>query len=194
MVGALVPHAAATLWLIPALPLLGAAINLFAGNRLGRWAGILATLTVALSFGVSLAAVLNLLTNASENRLAIQHLFEWISVGGFQTSVQLALVATIPGLEHAVISTSEHAAPFNYASTVSYALPQWAIQCAGLRPAARVVIMVATLVPFDNRHFPRGFVQDGGPSTDDRAQGVHDLRCNEGLRCRRAHRLYRSAL
>ena len=43
MVGALVPHVASTLWLIPALPLAGAAINLFVGNRLGKWAGILAT-------------------------------------------------------------------------------------------------------------------------------------------------------
>jgi len=66
-------------------------------------------------------------------------------------------------LQEAVISTSEHAAPFNFASSVSYALPQWAIQRAGLRPAARIVITVAALVPFDNRHYPRGFVQDGAP-------------------------------
>ncbi|MGH7488919.1 MAG: hypothetical protein ACREMY_25450, partial [bacterium] len=66
-------------------------------------------------------------------------------------------------LQDAVISTSEHAAPFNFASSVSYALPQWAIQLAGLRPAARIVIMVASLVPFDNRHYPRGFMQDGAP-------------------------------
>jgi len=66
-------------------------------------------------------------------------------------------------LQEAVISTSEHAAPFNFASSVSYALPQWAIQRAGLRPPARIVITVATLVPFDNRHYPRGFVQDGAP-------------------------------
>src|SRR5205085_5682694 len=81
-----------------------------------------------------------------------------------ESAVYRALLEDVLGfsLEHAVISTSEHAAPFNYSSTVSYALPQWAIQRAGLRPAARVVIMVATLVPFDNRHFPRGFVQDGG--------------------------------
>jgi len=91
VVGALVPHVAGTLWLIPALPLAGATITLFFGNRLGRWAGVLATVMVALSFGVSLAAALNLLTNAGENRLAIQHLFDWISVGGFQVGADLRL-------------------------------------------------------------------------------------------------------
>ena len=86
MVAALVPHVASTLWLIPALPLAGAAITLFFGNRLGKWAGVLATVLVFASFGVSLAAVLNLLTNTGENRLAIQHLFEWISVAGAGSS------------------------------------------------------------------------------------------------------------
>ncbi|HEX3299439.1 MAG TPA: NADH-quinone oxidoreductase subunit L [Actinomycetota bacterium] len=85
------PHVASTLWLIPALPLAGAAINLFFGDRLGRWAGVLATVLVFASFGVSLAAVLNLLTNAGDNRLAIQHLFDWISVGGFTVGFDLRL-------------------------------------------------------------------------------------------------------
>src|SRR5262249_39656442 len=62
VVGALAPHAVGTLWLIPALPLAGAAVNLVVGNRLGRWAGVLATALVFASFGVSVAAVLNLLT------------------------------------------------------------------------------------------------------------------------------------
>ena len=47
MVG-LTPHAVGTLWLIPALPLAGAAITLFFGNRLGKWAGVLATVAVGL--------------------------------------------------------------------------------------------------------------------------------------------------
>ncbi|HEX5562379.1 MAG TPA: NADH-quinone oxidoreductase subunit L, partial [Nocardioidaceae bacterium] len=87
----LVPHVASTLWLIPALPLAGAAVNTFFGNRLGKWAGVLSTVLVFASFGVSLAAVLNLLTNAGEDRLAIQHLFDWISVGGFQVGADLRL-------------------------------------------------------------------------------------------------------
>ena len=40
------------LWLIPALPLAVAALNLFVGTRLGRWAGVLATLAVAVSFAI----------------------------------------------------------------------------------------------------------------------------------------------
>ena len=91
VLGELVPHVSSTLWLIPALPLAGAAINLFLGERLGRWAGVLATVLVFGSFGVSIAAVLDLLTNASENRLAIEHLFDWISVGGFQVGADLRL-------------------------------------------------------------------------------------------------------
>jgi NADH-quinone oxidoreductase subunit L len=91
VIGALVPHVSSTLWLIPALPLIGAVINLFGGSRLGRWAGILATVLVFASFAVSLSAVLTLLTNASENRLAIDHLFDWISVGGFQVGADLRL-------------------------------------------------------------------------------------------------------
>ena len=91
MVGALVPHVAGSLWLIPALPLAGATINVFLGNRLGKWAGILATVLVFASFGVSLAVVLNLLTYPGESRLALQHLFDWISVGGFRVGADLRL-------------------------------------------------------------------------------------------------------
>jgi NADH-quinone oxidoreductase subunit L len=91
MVGALVPHVAGSLWLIPALPLAGATINLFVGHRLGKWAGILATVLVFASFGVSLAAVLNLLTYPDESRLALRHLFDWISVGGFRVGADLRL-------------------------------------------------------------------------------------------------------
>ena len=90
MVG-LTPHAVGTLWLIPALPLAGAAITLFFGNRLGKWAGVLATVAVGLSFAVALAAVLNLLTFASEDRLGLQHMFDWISVGGFNVGADLRL-------------------------------------------------------------------------------------------------------
>jgi hypothetical protein len=61
-------------------------------------------------------------------------------------------------LRQAVVSTSEHAAPFNHASAVSYALPQLALQYSGRCPPARIVILVGTLVPFDNRHYPRGFL------------------------------------
>ena len=61
----LVPTTSATgamqlLWLIPAIPLAVAAVNLFVGRRLGRWAGWLAVLAVLASFSIAVAAVLQL--------------------------------------------------------------------------------------------------------------------------------------
>ena len=53
----MVSHPNGALWLIPALPLATAVVNLFWGRRLGRWAGWLASASVALSFVVSLALV-----------------------------------------------------------------------------------------------------------------------------------------
>jgi NADH-quinone oxidoreductase subunit L len=79
------------LWLIPAIPLAAALVNLFVGQRLGRWAGVLATAAVFASFGVALVAVLDLLAFPSEERLALQHLFDWISVGGFRVGADLRL-------------------------------------------------------------------------------------------------------
>ncbi len=91
MVTELVPHASSTLWLIPALPLLGATVNLFVGKRLGRWSGVLATLTVAASFLVALVAVRDLLSFPAEERLALEHIYDWISVGGFRVGADLRL-------------------------------------------------------------------------------------------------------
>jgi NADH-quinone oxidoreductase subunit L len=99
VVGAtLTPVAAPTgvlslLWLIPALPLAGAGINLFLGKRLGRAAGILGSLTVIAAFVLSALAVKDLLALPSEGRLVIQHLFDWISVGRFTVGADLRLDA-----------------------------------------------------------------------------------------------------
>jgi hypothetical protein len=81
-----------------------------------------------------------------------------------QASAYCSLLEEVLGfsLRQAVISTSEHAAPFNYASSVSYVLPQLSIQYAGLRAPARIVVLVSALVPFDNRHYPRGFLLEDG--------------------------------
>src|SRR6476469_419626 len=75
------------LWLIPALPLATAVVNLFWGRRLGRWAGWLASASVALSFVVSLALV----SKPAGDRLFLQHLFDWISVGRFVVGMDLRL-------------------------------------------------------------------------------------------------------
>jgi NADH-quinone oxidoreductase subunit L len=82
-----------SLWLIPALPLLGAAIDLLIGKRLGRWAGILASILVCASFAVSVAVVGSLLGLGVQERLQVQHLFEWIHVGSFSVGADLRLDA-----------------------------------------------------------------------------------------------------
>ena len=81
------------LWLIPALPLAVAFVNLFVGRRLGRWAGWLATLAVAVSFLISAAAVAALLGLPAEERLVLQGLGDWIAVGAFRVGIDLRLDA-----------------------------------------------------------------------------------------------------
>ena len=98
MVGELVPAtttsgALGLLWLIPALPLAGAAINLFFGKRLGKPAGVLGSLTVLASFALAALAVRDLLALPAEQRLVLQHLFDWISVGRFHVGADLRLDA-----------------------------------------------------------------------------------------------------
>jgi len=48
--------AATLLWLVPALPLLAAVINLFLGKPLGKAAGVLASLAMLVSFGIAALA------------------------------------------------------------------------------------------------------------------------------------------
>jgi NADH-quinone oxidoreductase subunit L len=79
------------LWLVPALPLAGAVINLFWGRRLGRYAGWLASATAIAAFAVSLALMSQLLAKPAEDRLFLQHLFSWIDVGRFQVGMDLRL-------------------------------------------------------------------------------------------------------
>src|SRR5258706_2054863 len=79
------------LWLIPALPLAGAAVNLFIGKRLGRFAGILASAAMAGAFVVSAVLVKDLVTLPGDGRLVVRHLFAWISVGNLHVAADLRL-------------------------------------------------------------------------------------------------------
>ena len=79
------------LWLIPALPLVGAAVNLFFGKRLGKLAGVLAAATLGVAFILSAVLVKELLTLPADGRLVIRHLFDWIKVGNFTVAVDLRL-------------------------------------------------------------------------------------------------------
>src|SRR5580765_1236701 len=87
----MVSHPNGALWLIPALPLATAVVNLFWGRRLVCWAGWLASASVAASFVVSAALVSQLVARPADDRLFLQHLFDWISVGRFVVGMDLRL-------------------------------------------------------------------------------------------------------
>ncbi len=93
-------------WLVPALPLAGAAVLLFAGRRLGRLAGWVGTATVAASAVLAVGIAARLLDLPEPERLRVVHLFEWIRAGSFRAaaelrvdplSVTMMLVVTIVG-------------------------------------------------------------------------------------------------
>ncbi|HET6832884.1 MAG TPA: NADH-quinone oxidoreductase subunit L [Acidimicrobiales bacterium] len=75
-------------WLIPALPLAGFIVLLFAGRRLGEpAAGWLATVMCAGSFVASVVVYVGLLGENEEGRQFTQTLFEWVPAGGLQVDV-----------------------------------------------------------------------------------------------------------
>jgi NADH-quinone oxidoreductase subunit L len=75
-------------WLIPALPLLGAILLLAFGRKLGEpWSGVLATLMIAGSFAASVVTFLGLLDREGEERRFVFTLFTWLPVGGFKVDV-----------------------------------------------------------------------------------------------------------
>ena len=75
------------IWLIPLLPLAGAAVNLFLGKRLGKAAGGLAAGLVAAGFVVAVAALFDLLSLPADQRVHVVDTFDWISVGSFSVDV-----------------------------------------------------------------------------------------------------------
>jgi NADH-quinone oxidoreductase subunit L len=78
-----------SVWIVPALPLAGAAINLFAGKRLGRWAGVLASGLMVVAFALGLAILADLIALPGDERLVVRHLWDWISVGSFRVPADL---------------------------------------------------------------------------------------------------------
>jgi NADH-quinone oxidoreductase subunit L len=76
-------------WLIPALPLAGAAVNYLLGGRLGRRAGWLASALVGASFVVAVAVLLDLVSLPAEERHHVVELFEWIAAGSFRVDATL---------------------------------------------------------------------------------------------------------
>jgi len=78
------------LWLVPALPLAGVALNGFFGRRLGKravaWIG---PGVVGLAFGVSVAAFAALTRLPPDARALHQTLYTWIAAGDFRAPVAL---------------------------------------------------------------------------------------------------------
>ncbi|MBI3649399.1 MAG: NADH-quinone oxidoreductase subunit L [Actinobacteria bacterium] len=85
------PSAFHLVWLVPALPLAGAAVNLFAGKKLGKLAGWLASALLAAALAISVAILSGMLGLAAGDRLFVQHLFDWISAGSFQVGADLRI-------------------------------------------------------------------------------------------------------
>ncbi|MEA3056019.1 MAG: NADH-quinone oxidoreductase subunit, partial [Actinomycetota bacterium] len=75
-------------WLIPALPLAGVALNLAGARKLREpMPGVLATLLMFGSFGIGIAAFLELLSRGEEHRQVVFHVMPWIEVGRLSVGV-----------------------------------------------------------------------------------------------------------
>lgn len=81
----------ATLWLLPALPLAGAAVLLLVGRRADAWGHLLATLAALASFAVALVAFAGMLGRADTERPVALTLFSWVPVGGLRVDFGLQL-------------------------------------------------------------------------------------------------------
>ncbi len=99
------------LWLIIALPALGAAVILLLGNRrTSAWAHLLGTGTVALSFVLSLVSFLALVGRDDTDRSIGQHLWTWFEAGSIKadlgilydplSALFLLLITGVGGLIH----------------------------------------------------------------------------------------------
>ncbi len=79
------------LWLIPAIPLLGAAVLLLAGHRSDRWGHLLGCGTAITSFVLGAVVFAQMLGADADARSTGQTLFEWVSVGGLQVDFGLRI-------------------------------------------------------------------------------------------------------
>ena len=79
----------ALLWLVIALPLLGAAILLLGGRATDRWGHLLGTLMSIGSFVLGVAMFVSLLGKGEGERQIGQHLYTWFQVGGLDVGMDL---------------------------------------------------------------------------------------------------------
>jgi NADH-quinone oxidoreductase subunit L len=78
-------------WLLIALPLLGAVILLLGGKATNAWGHLLGCATVLASFVVGAVLFVDQLNRVAENREIHEHLFSWVPVGRLQVDFGLQL-------------------------------------------------------------------------------------------------------
>ncbi len=76
-------------WLVIALPLLGAAVLLLGGRFTDKWGHLLGTAMPIGSFVLSLLMFLDLRSRGEEERQVVKHLYDWIQVGGLDVGMDL---------------------------------------------------------------------------------------------------------
>jgi NADH-quinone oxidoreductase subunit L len=77
------------LWLIIALPLLGAAVLLLGGRFTDKWGHLLGTVLPIGSFVISLMCFLSLLGRDEADRQVSQHVYQWFEVGSLDVGMDL---------------------------------------------------------------------------------------------------------
>ncbi|QCQ90716.1 NADH-quinone oxidoreductase subunit L [Rhodococcus sp. SGAir0479] len=81
----------ALIWLLPVLPLAGAAILLSAGRRSDRWGHLLGCATALASFVLAVILFADLVGRGPAERVVVQDLFTWLPVAGLQVDFGLRL-------------------------------------------------------------------------------------------------------
>jgi NADH-quinone oxidoreductase subunit L len=80
-----------TIWVLPALPLLGAIVLLLGGRRTDPWGHVLGCLMALASFVFGLVLFTDMLGRSEDNRAMHQDLFTWVPVGELRVDFGLQL-------------------------------------------------------------------------------------------------------
>ena len=80
-----------TVWLLPVLPLCGAAILLLGGRRTDAWGHLLGCAAALASFALGVVLYLVMLSRSAEERMIHQTLFRWVPVDRLQVDFGLQL-------------------------------------------------------------------------------------------------------